>query len=49
MPPGRAGFRAGSARRGSAFGTGIPTPGNTHQVAQAVAPESRVVYADYDH
>jgi S-adenosyl methyltransferase len=30
------------------IGTGIPTSGNTHQVAQAVAPESRVVYADYD-
>jgi SAM-dependent methyltransferase len=30
------------------IGTGIPTAGNTHQVAQAVAPESRVVYADYD-
>ena len=30
------------------IGTGIPTAGNTHQVAQAVAPESRIVYADYD-
>ena len=30
------------------IGTGIPTAGNTHQVAQAIAPESRVVYADYD-
>src|SRR6201998_3860867 len=30
------------------IGTGIPTAGNTHQVAQAVAPESRVVYDDYD-
>ena len=30
------------------IGTGIPTAGNTHEVAQAVAPESRVVYADYD-
>jgi hypothetical protein len=30
------------------IGTGIPTSGNTHQVAQAVAPESRVVYSDYD-
>jgi hypothetical protein len=27
---------------------GIATAGNTHQVAQAMAPESRVVYADYD-
>ena len=30
------------------IGTGIPTAGNTHQVAQDVAPESRVVYVDYD-
>ena len=30
------------------IGTGIPTSGNTHQVAQAIAPETRVVYVDYD-
>jgi S-adenosyl methyltransferase len=30
------------------IGTGIPAPGNTHEVAQAVAPETRVVYADHD-
>ena len=30
------------------IGTGIPTAGNTHQVAQAVVPESLVVYVDYD-
>jgi hypothetical protein len=30
------------------IGTGIPTAGNTHAVAQAAAPESRVVYVDYD-
>jgi hypothetical protein len=30
------------------IGTGIPTAGNTHQVVQALAPESRVVYVDYD-
>jgi hypothetical protein len=30
------------------IGTGIPTAGNTHQIVQAVAPESRVVYVDYD-
>jgi hypothetical protein len=30
------------------IGTGIPTAGNTHQVAQEIAPESRVVYTDYD-
>jgi hypothetical protein len=31
------------------IGTGIPTAGNTHQVAQAIAPQSQVVYVDYDH
>src|SRR5215469_8796208 len=30
------------------IGTGIPTAGNTDQVAQEVAPEARVVYVDYD-
>jgi hypothetical protein len=30
------------------IGTGIPTAGNTHEVAQAIAPESRVVYVDSD-
>ena len=30
------------------LGTGIPTAGNTHEVAQAIAPETRVVYVDYD-
>src|SRR5277367_2249164 len=30
------------------IGTGIPTAGNTHHVAQAIAPQSRVVYVDYD-
>jgi hypothetical protein len=30
------------------IGTGIPAAGNTHEVAQAVAPECRVVYVDYD-
>ncbi|MGW3119542.1 SAM-dependent methyltransferase [Streptomyces sp. NPDC001107] len=30
------------------IGTGIPTEPNLHQVAQSVAPESRVVYADND-
>jgi hypothetical protein len=30
------------------IGTGIPAAGNTHEVAQQIAPESRVVYADYD-
>jgi hypothetical protein len=30
------------------IGTGIPTAANTHEVAQSVAPESRVVYVDND-
>jgi hypothetical protein len=30
------------------IGTGIPTAGNTHQVAQAIARDTRVVYVDYD-
>ncbi|MEV1007396.1 SAM-dependent methyltransferase [Streptomyces sp. NPDC049881] len=29
-------------------GTGLPTVDNTHQIAQRVAPESRVVYVDND-
>src|SRR6201986_5004796 len=29
-------------------GTGIPAVSNTHEVAQAIAPESHVVYADND-
>ena len=29
-------------------GTGLPTADNTHEVAQAVAPESRIVYCDND-
>lgn len=30
------------------IGTGIPTANNTHEVAQSVAPESRIVYVDND-
>jgi O-methyltransferase involved in polyketide biosynthesis len=30
------------------IGTGLPTADNTHEVAQRVAPESRIVYVDYD-
>ena len=30
------------------IGTGIPTADNTHEVAQRIAPESRVVYVDND-
>lgn len=29
-------------------GTGMPSANNTHEVAQSVAPESRIVYVDYD-
>jgi hypothetical protein len=29
-------------------GTGLPSASNTHEVAQAAAPESRVVYVDND-
>lgn len=43
-------FLAGEAgiRQFLDIGTGLPTAENTHQVAQAVAPESRVVYVDND-
>jgi hypothetical protein len=30
------------------IGTGIPSANNTHEVAQSVAPESRIVYVDND-
>lgn len=30
------------------LGTGLPTEGNVHEVAQEVAPETRVVYVDND-
>jgi hypothetical protein len=30
------------------IGSGIPTQGNVHEIAQAVAPGARVVYADID-
>jgi hypothetical protein len=30
------------------IGTGLPTMENTHEVAQQVAPESRIVYVDHD-
>jgi SAM-dependent methyltransferase len=43
-------FLAGEAniRQFLDIGTGIPTGNNTHEVAQFVAPESRVVYVDND-
>jgi S-adenosyl methyltransferase len=30
------------------IGTGIPTANNTHEIAQRVAPECRIVYVDND-
>src|SRR6266700_3544172 len=30
------------------IGTGLPTAQNTHEVAQGIAPESRIVYVDND-
>jgi hypothetical protein len=30
------------------IGTGLPTENNTHEVAQAVAPDARIVYVDND-
>jgi S-adenosyl methyltransferase len=38
----------GAVRQFLDIGTGIPTAGNAHEVAQAIAPECRVVYVDYD-
>jgi hypothetical protein len=43
-------FLAGEAgiRQFLDIGTGLPTANNTHEVAQSVAPESRIVYVDND-
>jgi hypothetical protein len=43
-------FLAGEAgiRQFLDIGTGLPTTSNVHEVAQAIAPASRVVYADND-
>jgi S-adenosyl methyltransferase len=30
------------------LGSGLPTQGNVHEVAHAVAPDARVIYVDYD-
>jgi hypothetical protein len=30
------------------IGTGLPAPGSTHQIAQEIAPDSRIVYVDSD-
>jgi len=43
-------FLAGEAgiRQFLDIGTGLPTMQNTHEIAQAIAPESRIVYVDND-
>ena len=43
-------FLAGEAgiRQFLDIGTGIPTANNTHEVAQRIAPSSRIVYVDND-
>jgi S-adenosyl methyltransferase len=43
-------FLAGEAgiRQFLDIGTGIPTASNTHEVAQRIAPEARIVYVDND-
>ncbi|WP_222869833.1 SAM-dependent methyltransferase [Actinomadura decatromicini] len=38
----------GGIRQFLDIGTGLPTMDNTHEVAQRVAPESRIVYVDND-
>ncbi|MET8387153.1 SAM-dependent methyltransferase [Streptosporangium canum] len=30
------------------LGSGLPTQGNTHEVAHGIAPDTRVIYVDYD-
>ena len=30
------------------IGTGLPTANNTHEIAQTLAPQSRIVYVDFD-
>jgi len=44
------GFLAGEAgiRQFLDIGTGLPTADNTHEVAQRIAPDSRIVYVDND-
>jgi trans-aconitate methyltransferase len=43
-------FLAGEAgiRQFLDVGTGMPTAGNTHDIAQEIAPEARIVYVDND-
>lgn len=44
------GFMAGEAGLSQFLdiGTGIPAPGNTHEIAQAARPDARIVYVDND-
>ncbi|MEV1021928.1 SAM-dependent methyltransferase [Streptomyces sp. NPDC050264] len=44
------GFLAGEAgiRQFLDIGTGLPTANNTHEVAQRIAPDARIVYVDND-
>jgi hypothetical protein len=43
-------FLAGPARMRQFLdvGAGLPAGGNTHEIAQRIAPEARIVYADHD-
>ena len=38
----------GGIRQFLDLGTGLPTADNTHEVAQRIAPEARIVYVDFD-
>jgi len=40
--------RRGGVRQFLDVGTGLPTADNTHEVAQRVAPDARIVYVDND-
>lgn len=40
--------REGGVRQFLDVGTGLPTADNTHEIAQRVAPDSRIVYVDND-
>jgi hypothetical protein len=39
---------AGGVRQFPDIGSGIPTVGNVHEIAQGIAPQARVVYVDID-
>ena len=46
--PRSAGSRGRGIRQFLDIGSGLPTASNVHEIAQHSAPESRIVYADYD-